>query len=370
MSQVVLVGAGHAHLYVALRAAQFRAHGAQLTLIDPGFFWYSGLATGIVSGMYAAEDGQLDVERLITRQGGKFIRDEVARLDRATRMVHLRSGRSLRYDWLSLNLGSEVRADSWAVGQDHVWSVKPISRLWQLRVALQRQLAAKAHLRILVVGGGATGAEIAANLMGLAERLQARLDLTVVTSRSRLLQDHPSGAAASVARNLQRRGVRLIYDTRIVGRQDRILLTAHGQQLAFDHVVLAAGLRATTLAQGSELPADPIDGFRVGPTLQSVADPHVFAAGDCMSFSPRRLPKLGVFGVRAAPVLHHNLLASVDGRALKPYRPQGRYLSILNLGDAAALATWGPFWWRGRASQVLKHWIDQRFLAQYRGTAT
>jgi selenide,water dikinase len=57
------------------------------------------------------------------------------------------------------------------------------------------------------------------------------------------------------------------------------------------------------------LPVSSEGRLQVGPTLQSVADPTVFAVGDCsvMEGSPR--PAAGVFGVRAAPILLHNLAA-------------------------------------------------------------
>lgn len=375
LKRIVLVGAGHAHLHLAAQAARFRAQGAQPVLVDPGCFEYSGLATGVLSGGYARDDGVLDPKRLVLACGGEFIRDAVTGLDREACTLQLAGGCSLPYDRVSFNIGSEVDATASggnvdaaerAGGQARVWTVKPIVQLSKLRAALEDAFAANVPQRIVVVGGGATGVEVAANLAGLAQRLQADVQLTLVTSAPRLLPDHPAAAAASVARNLQRRRVRLVLDTRIASCQNGTLFAADGQAFAFDHAVVAVGLRARRLPAGADLPADPIDGVRVAPTLQSVADPNVFAVGDCMSFVEQPLRKLGVYGVRAAPILLHNLLASLGGRPLRRYRPQQRYLSILNLGDGTALAVWGPLWWQGRLSYLLKHRIDQRFLSQYR----
>ncbi len=79
---------------------------------------------------------------------------------------------------------------------------------------------------------------------------------------------------------------------------------------------------------------------------------------------------LGVFGVRQAACIHANLLASLERKPLTEYHPQKRFLAILNLGDATALATWGPFWWHGRSSMWLKDFIDRRFLENYRRLAS
>ena len=107
------------------------------------------------------------------------------------------------------------------------------------------------------------------------------------------------------------------------------------------------------------------DGLRVRATLQSVANERVFAAGDCASLEGHRLPKLGVFGVRQGPVALHNLGALLQGAELRPYRPQRRYLMILNLGCGRALAIYGRAHWLGRLSFCVKDRIDRRFLRRY-----
>ncbi len=92
----------------------------------------------------------------------------------------------------------------------------------------------------------------------------------------------------------------------------------------------------------------------------------VFAAGDCLHFVPRPLPKIGVFAVREAPILLHNLRASLDGRSLETFTPQDRYLSILNLGNRRALAYRGRLVWSGRLAWWLKDRNDRRWLDLYR----
>ena len=74
---VILVGAGHVHLYVAAHAEALVERGARVVLVDPGEFWYSGLATGMLGGMYAPAEDQVDPRALIEAHGGEFIRDRV-----------------------------------------------------------------------------------------------------------------------------------------------------------------------------------------------------------------------------------------------------------------------------------------------------
>lgn len=367
-SVIVLVGAGHAHLYVAARAKNLVERGARVLLIDPGTFWYSGLATGMLGGMYTAAQDQLDPKSLIESRGGEFIADRVTAVDAATQRLSLAGGETLEYDYLSLNVGSQVNAAAidGIQGDTSVWSVKPVSNLWQLREHLEARFQAGETPRVAVVGGGPTGSEVAANLAALGAQHRADMPVTLVTHSERLIKQAPKGAATRLFRNLTGRGVDVQLNTGIARRENDSLVAEDGRRIAADIVVLAIGLEANPLVTETGLPVHQQAGLRITPTLQSVADPRVFAAGDCASMDGLNLPKLGVFGVRQAEYIYQNLCACLQGNALQAYQPQKRYLAILNLGDGSAIATWGPFWWHGRSSMWLKNTIDQKFMQGYR----
>jgi NADH dehydrogenase FAD-containing subunit len=78
------------------------------------------------------------------------------------------------------------------------------------------------------------------------------------------------------------------------------------------------------------------------------------------------LARVGVYGVRQAPILHHNLLAAATGRPLETFRPQKRFLLILNLGDGTGLFLRGSVVLHGRWAFRFKDWLDRRFLQQFR----
>lgn len=365
---IVLVGAGHAHLEVARQAQRFRAQGLRLVLIDPGRFWYSGLATGMLGGMYSKADDQIDPHRLIETCGGESLRAKVIQVDTFTHTLTLTGGAKLDYALVSFNVGSHIATPAWtsASASEHIWPVKPLVSLWQLRQCLLERWAHGARPRVVVVGGGATGTEIAANLDGLARRQGRRLRVILITAADRLLTQHPRALSLRLAALLRRRGVEIHFGSAVAAVTDGEVCMADGDRLPFDELVLATGLVANTLLQQLGLPCEGRMGLLVTPQLHSAQDPDVFAAGDCAAIIGYDLPKVGVFGVRAAPVLCHNLLARMRGATLKPYRPQRRYLSVLNLGDGTGLASWGKLWWRGRLSLWFKDRIDRRFLEKYR----
>ncbi|MBB3229834.1 NAD(P)/FAD-dependent oxidoreductase [Halomonas stenophila] len=370
---VLLVGAGHAHLHLIQQRRRLPA--ADVMLVDPGGFWYSGMATGVLGGQYSPGEDRLDPAHLARRHGVRPLRGRLSGLDARRREALLADGRRLPFSVLSLNLGSRTPCPSPHPRGPAVWAVKPIPCLLALRHRLAREFTAGHRPRIVVVGGGASGVEVACNLWALARHHGTRVDIQLVTRGQRLLEGAPARAAAWLARLLERRGIRVSTGLEVRGQAADGLMVASLDQpwgedsfrhLEADHVVHAAGLAPPEVIDGLGLPTLAGRGLAVTDTLQSPQAPWAFAAGDCAAMLHQRLPHLGVYGVRQAPVLLANIAAHLTGGSLRPYRPQPRALAILNLGHGQALAIRGRRWWGGRLAMAWKGWLDARFLAGYR----
>ncbi len=365
MARIVLAGAGHAHLHILKRTAEFHRRGIELTVIAPEDFWYSGLATGILGGRDQPELDQVDIEAMVLRGGGLAIRDRVRHIDVDGRRVDLESGASVAYDVLSLDLGSAPPGIPGAT--DRVYAVKPISNLLRLRDEVRRLAVAPdpAPVRIVVAGGGPAGCEIAANLVALGKTGRCPLELSILTSRKRLLAGLPWPASRIMERKFTRDRVDIAYGAAVRSIEQSVAITEDGRHMPFDILVNATGLKPSPVVGTMGLPTGADGGLLVDRFLRSVGDPRIFGGGDCVAFATRDLPKLGVYAVREAPVLLHNLLATQDGRQLKPYVPQSRALMILNLGDGTGLAIRGGWVLKGRACAWIKDRIDRAFLGRY-----
>ena len=359
-TRLVLLGAGHAHLHLLRRATgDLQRAGITLTLIDPGCFWYSGLATGMLAGRYRPAADRIDPAALCAAGGVGLVRARAVRIDRERRVVHDDAGGTTPYDLLSCNLGSVTRTRPQWIGPT-VRTVKPIAGLADLR----RELVRRGAGTITVVGGGATGCESAACLAELARRAVPGLQVRLMV-RSRRLLDHPS---SRLQRRLRLR-LRAVGVTLLDGSLERVedgdLVLTDGRRLASDLVLLATGLHAVPLVANLGLPTR--DGaLVVDDHLRSVGDSRISAVGDCAALAARRLPRLGVFGVRQAPILAHNLRAAVSGEPLRRYRPQRRWLQVLNLGTGHGLALWAGAWCLHPVMLVLKDRLDRGFLARHR----
>ena len=134
--------------------------------------------------------------------------------------------------------------------------------------------------------------------------------------------------------------------------------------MAADAVVWSTGPAAHAFLRDSHLPVDAQGFVRVRPTLQVVACDRLFAVGDCASLAG--MQKAGVYAVRCGPILAENLRRAQAGRALRVYRPQREFLSLLNLGDGTAVGSERGFSFEGRWVMRLKDRIDRRFVEKYR----
>jgi NADH dehydrogenase FAD-containing subunit len=370
--QVVLLGAGHAHLYAIKRASAFARRGHVLTVVSPDLFWYSGLATGMLGGWYPPELDQVDVAAMTRDGGGRFVCDRVVGLDPASRHVILAQGAPLPYDALSITLGSEPPPIASADPDDNrIFTVKPIRRVWDLRRAVEKRLteAPSRALRIVIAGGGATACELAANLDHLVKINAAAAQITVLAAGDNMLDQLPSRAALRVERILTRRGIRFRRRARVGGIEEGRALTEIGEPEPFDFFVNATGLRPAPLIKNLGLPVDDHGAMRVDRYLRSLDDPVIHGGGDCVAVEGQELPRIGVYAIREAPILFTNLLASLEGEVPRQFTPQRHYLWIINLGDGTGLAVRGSLYWHGRMAFRLKDWIDRRFLRKYQRAA-
>jgi len=139
---------------------------------------------------------------------------------------------------------------------------------------------------------------------------------------------------------------------------------AEDAAVPFDACLLVTGAAAPRWPAKSGLATDESGFICVGPALQSISHPGIFAAGDVAAYHDGR-PKSGVFAVRAGPVLADNLRAACNGTPLRLWTPQQRALYLISTGGRHALAVWGTWSFGGRWVWLWKNLIDRRFVRRF-----
>ncbi len=362
---LVLVGGGHAHLTTISRMKELTDRKHRVTLVSPlPEHPYSGMGPGVLGGFYAFEEILFPIRGMVEKAGGVFLQDRVTEIDPRRGRLGLASGGEIPYDVVSFNVGSGVHDPFVKEPSFRVFPVKPVENLHKARNRILKLAHEKGEVEILVVGGGAAGLEVAGNARRLLGGENGTGRITLVAGR-RLLNDQGTRVRQEALRSLDDRGVRVMEGQRITGIREARGELEDGSFLPFDLCFLATGVGPPPLFRKSGLPVGEEGGLLVNECLQCVNHPRIFGGGDCVSFAPRPLHKVGVHAVRQGPVLHHNLMAALEGGSLRPFRPQNSYMLIFNLGDGQGLLTRKGMVWRGRVAFFLKDFIDRRFMRKF-----
>lgn len=368
---LVLVGGGHAHVHVLKQFGMRPEPGVRLTLIARDVETpYSGMLPGYVAGLYRFDDCHIDLVRLARFAGARLIHDEAAGLDRSAQQVVFRDRPSIRYDVVSLDIGSTPRLDDVPGAALHTVPVKPIDRFGQRWEALLARAEDHGRVRLAIVGGGAGGVELALSAQHrLAGLLGDAVAVTLVT-REGLLPSHNRPVQRIFARLFAERGIRAVTDTPIVRVEPGRLIGADGSAIEFDEALWVTEAAGAPWLADTGLPLDERGFVVIDETLRSPADPAVFAAGDIATMPAHRREKAGVYAVRAGPPLADNLRRALAGQRPRRAVPQTRALALIGTGDGGAVASRGPLAAHGdgvagRMLWRLKDWIDRRWMRRY-----
>ncbi len=357
---LVLAGGGHSHALVLRMLGMRPIPGVRVTLVsDVSYAPYSGMLPGHVAGFYSWEEMHIDLRRLCAFAGVAFVLGRVEGLDLARRAVHVAGRPPLHADVVSLNVGG---APSLSVPGAEAWAIpaKPVPRLlegWE-RV----KTAAARNCRVVLVGGGAGGVELA---LTMHHQLGGRASFTLLHQGPRLLEGHNDRVRRILTRRLAERGIAVRTGVQVVEVAADGVRTADSGFVPADFVFWVTQVAAPSWIAESGL-ATTAEGFlRVTPTLQAVGHPWVFAAGDVATIEGDPRPKSGVFAVRMARPLVANLRAWLSDRPLVSYRPQRQFLSLIGTGDGQAVAS--RRWLAGRSASfwTLKDRIDRRFMRKF-----
>jgi selenide,water dikinase len=356
MTDLVLLGAGHAHVEVLRRFARRPDPRLRLTLIarEPGTP-YSGRLPALIRGECGPEAVHIDLGPLAAVAGARLVIAEATGIDLATRQVAVRDRPAIRFDLLSIDIGGMP-----AMPPGDGIGVKPIGGLLAALTRLERALEDGA--RVALVGGGAAGTELA---LALAARFAGRVRVTLVCDTAEPLFEAPPRARAVARAALADARVELVCGVRAGGQADGRLALSDGSFLAVDAVLWASNVVGPPLLAECGLICDEAGCVVVDASLRSRGHDFVFAAGDCAAMATAPRPKAGVWAVRAGPRLATNLRRVAHGLRPLPWRPQAAALAIVGLGRGRALAWRNGLAVSGRLVAWYKDWIDGRFLRRY-----
>jgi NADH dehydrogenase len=376
-TQIVIVGGGAAGLELATRlGARYGRKRHDIIVVDRNrtHIW-KPLLHEVATGSLDANMDEVGYRSHCHRWGYRFFYGTLRSIDRTARQVHLApvfddqgreviAAHAIRYDYLVLAYGSVTNdfgtpgvAENCTFLDSRAQADRFRDRLLDHCLRVSRTMtadpASDAHVRIVIVGGGATGVELAAELLNAAAALghyglevfdESRLAVTLIEAGPRLLPALPERLADAARAELEALGVRVLTGTPVTAADRDGLTIGTGDRIEADLMVWAAGVKAVPIADG----LDGLDLARGGqvmvtPTLQSVTDDRIFAIGDCAACrlpgSDRPVPPRAQAAHQMAAAVFVNLNRLMAGKPLRPfvYRDHGSLVSLSRFSTVGTL---------------------------------
>lgn len=319
-TQIVVVGGGAGGLELVKRlGARFGRKHFDIFLVEPHptHVW-KPLLHEVAAGSLDANLDETGYREHAHRWRYRFFPGRMDGIDRENRQVviapildedgsELIGRQTIRYDYLVVAIGSVTNsyktpgADKNCIFlDDRADADRFRMKLLNYCLKVSRQMSADpdgdAHVRITIVGGGATGVELAAELYNAAAALkhygletfdESRLEISLLEAGPRILPALPEKLAEAAKEELEALGVRVLTDARVANVTPDAVVTAKGEIIAADLRVWAAGVKGPDFLKDiAGLETNASNQLVVGPTLQTTRDHRIFAIGDCAAFTP------------------------------------------------------------------------------------
>ena len=317
-TQIVVVGGGAGGLELVRRLGGYFGRDAyDIILVERNHTHvWKPLLHEVAAGSLDANLDEVGYRSHGHRWGYRFFLGSLQSVDRDKRRVTIApiydergqiliNAHEIRYDYLVLAVGAVANDFGIEGVREHCLFLddrNQADRFRQrlldhcLRVSRGQVNDPKADLRveIAIVGGGATGVELAAELYNAAAGLrhygletfdESRLRVTLVEAGPRLLPALPEQLAEAVREELEAIGVRVLTNTNVVKATQDGIHTSTGETITANITVWAAGVRGPEfLRDFGGLETTRNCQLVVKPTLQTTRDERVFAMGDCAHF--------------------------------------------------------------------------------------
>ena len=357
---LVLIGGGHAQVQLLKSLGMRPIEGLAVTLItDVLNTPYSGMLPGFIAGEWREDDIHIDLTKLASFAGADLIHGAVQAIDADQKQLHIAGRPAISYDILSINCGAVPELEVIDGAFENAIAVKPIAHFIK---KIPDRLAKNQPLNI--IGAGVAGLELAFSFYMKYESQSP--DIHIFSRSSSLLPKMPKKASRTLSSLCERKGITIHYGKEVAKITEQTIITHDGQRYPSGLNFVVTSVKPPPFIASLRQACDK-DGFiSVQATLNSDIYPSIFAAGDVANVMGAKREKAGVFAVRAGALLVKNIRRYIHNEPLLCWKPQTRYLALINTGQQNAIAIRNGLSLSGRWAWHLKNRIDIAFMRRFK----
>jgi NADH:ubiquinone reductase (H+-translocating) len=331
--RVVIVGSGFAGLTALNRLAK---SGLNVTLVDRhSYSTFQPLLYQVATAGLTSADVAYPTWTAVHKTRSLFRKGEVTGIDAGSRQVTLADGEVIGYDYLVLATGVSAAFFGVPGAAEHGFSLYTRADAIALRNQLMAELEKRSavgndsQLGITIVGGGATGVELAGTLAELRNialpasfpQLDPRqICVTLIELGDALLAPFAAPLRDYARRELVDRGVDVRLGTKIARVEGDHVVLADGTELASDLTVWAAGISGPDWVGKLGLPTGRGGRILTGPDLRAAGQDVIFVAGDIGVIDGDPLPQLAQPAIQQGRHVADQIRRLEAGRATEPFK--------------------------------------------------
>lgn len=400
--RIVIVGGGAAGLALASKLGRkLGSDVVDVCLIDksPIHIWKPKLHEVAVGVIDQSIEGLLYRDHGL-KNGYRYLRGEIEQCDPDTKTIRLAavysdSGelvlepRQIEYDFLVLALGGVSNSFNTLGAEQHCIFLDSLDNAnlfhQKLLDALLQLNETQEKVSIGIVGAGATGVELAAELHHVIESVKEygylniskhHLDVHLIEASPKILPQLPERVSARAQAVLDKIGIRLHIGVQVKEVTRDGFITQDGDMIEAGLKVWAAGVKGPKAFQNfSKLPITPRNQVEVDACMRVKGQQDIYALGDCALLildSGQPVPPRAQAAAQMADTLYENIVNRLQGKVEKPfvYKDYGSLVSLSRfsaVGNLMGNLRSGTFFVEGHIARLMYISLYQRHLASLYG---
>ncbi|HET7478599.1 MAG TPA: NAD(P)/FAD-dependent oxidoreductase [Rubrobacteraceae bacterium] len=352
-NRILILGGGFAGYTAAKSLCKMTRHRDDvgvMVISRENYFTFWPMLAGCISSDIDTKNVAQPLRRALIQHGASFRRAEVESID-FERQIVTAEGREFPYDHLVLALGAEPAYFGIPGVEQHAISIRGIGAAEEIRnrvieryeeATLSTGEVSDARLTFVIIGGGATGVEVASELHALVHDILApdypninphRVKIVLVDSNEQVLKELDPALRRTARKKLADLQIQVLNKVKAKEITSDKVVLSDGKEIATENAIWTAGARASEKLDDIDLPSDERKGLKTDRYMRVEGYENVWGIGDCamtVEEDGTPVPPNAQAAVQEGRVVARNILASIDGGALHTfdYKPVGQLVEM------------------------------------------